>query len=402
MNATCASPSTPASCTTSASAPTSATCCATSRGIDHDTEYVLLCQERGPASSAATLGDELPRGARHARGRTRSASSSRSRWRSRRERVDLFHAPHYVLPPLTPLPVGRDDSRLHPPAVSAVPAEPARARLRARRRCGSRARRVEPHPDGVGGVEARHPPLLRRPAREDRRHLQRHRRALPRRRRRRGRSRACASATSSHDRVRPVRRQHQAAQEPRAADRGVPPACGSGGLDDVKLLIIGDEISKYAALRRAVHRHKLHKHVRFLGFVPDETLAVALPARRRSSSSRRSTKGSACRRSRRWRAARRSSPRTCRRCPRSSATRRVLVDPHGPGAIADAMRRVLTDAGAARRASSARGLAARQAVLVGASVPRPRIYARSRRRCYGATVTPTARPDRASRSSTTG
>ena len=46
------------------------------------------------------------------------------------------------------------------------------------------------------------------------------------------------------------------------------------GSDHVKLLIIGDEISKYATLRRAVHRHKLHKHVRFFGFVPDQTLAV--------------------------------------------------------------------------------------------------------------------------------
>jgi glycosyltransferase involved in cell wall biosynthesis len=46
------------------------------------------------------------------------------------------------------------------------------------------------------------------------------------------------------------------------------------GFEDVKLLIIGDEISKYATLRRAVHRHKLHKHVRFFGFVSDQTLAV--------------------------------------------------------------------------------------------------------------------------------
>lgn len=46
------------------------------------------------------------------------------------------------------------------------------------------------------------------------------------------------------------------------------------GFDHLKLLIIGDEISKYATLRRAVHRHKLHKHVRFLGFVPDQTLAA--------------------------------------------------------------------------------------------------------------------------------
>jgi glycosyltransferase involved in cell wall biosynthesis len=47
-----------------------------------------------------------------------------------------------------------------------------------------------------------------------------------------------------------------------------------GDLEHVKLLIIGDEISKYASLRRAVHHYKLHKHVRFFGFVPDKTLAV--------------------------------------------------------------------------------------------------------------------------------
>ena len=46
------------------------------------------------------------------------------------------------------------------------------------------------------------------------------------------------------------------------------------GFDDLKLLIIGDEISKLPALRRAVHRHKLHKYVRFLGFVKDDTLAI--------------------------------------------------------------------------------------------------------------------------------
>jgi glycosyltransferase involved in cell wall biosynthesis len=47
-----------------------------------------------------------------------------------------------------------------------------------------------------------------------------------------------------------------------------------GGLDHLKLVVIGDEISKYAELRRAVHRHNLHKHIRFLGYMPDETLAI--------------------------------------------------------------------------------------------------------------------------------
>jgi len=48
----------------------------------------------------------------------------------------------------------------------------------------------------------------------------------------------------------------------------------SAEFDQVKLVIIGDEIAKYAALRHAVHRHKLHKYVRFFGFVPDRTLAI--------------------------------------------------------------------------------------------------------------------------------
>jgi glycosyltransferase involved in cell wall biosynthesis len=48
------------------------------------------------------------------------------------------------------------------------------------------------------------------------------------------------------------------------------PACP----DDLRLIIIGDEISKYPALRQAVHRHRLDKYVRFLGFQPHETLAA--------------------------------------------------------------------------------------------------------------------------------
>jgi glycosyltransferase involved in cell wall biosynthesis len=48
----------------------------------------------------------------------------------------------------------------------------------------------------------------------------------------------------------------------------------ANGFDHLKLLIIGNDISKYATLRRAIHAHNLHKYVRFLGFVPDQTLAI--------------------------------------------------------------------------------------------------------------------------------
>ena len=46
------------------------------------------------------------------------------------------------------------------------------------------------------------------------------------------------------------------------------------GFDNLGLLVTGSEVSKYATLRRAVHRYNLHKHVRFLGYQPEATLAV--------------------------------------------------------------------------------------------------------------------------------
>ncbi|MGD0201384.1 MAG: glycosyltransferase family 1 protein [Bryobacteraceae bacterium] len=47
---------------------------------------------------------------------------------------------------------------------------------------------------------------------------------------------------------------------------------------DLRLIIIGDEISKYPALRRAVIKTRVEKLVRFLGFVPFETLRVFFEA----------------------------------------------------------------------------------------------------------------------------
>jgi glycosyltransferase involved in cell wall biosynthesis len=43
--------------------------------------------------------------------------------------------------------------------------------------------------------------------------------------------------------------------------------------ETLKLVIIGDDLSKYPSLRQTVHRHQLDKHVRFLGFQPATTLA---------------------------------------------------------------------------------------------------------------------------------
>ena len=112
--------------------------------------------------------------------------------------------------------------------------------------------------------------------------------------------------------------------------------------EHVKLLIIGDEISKYATLRRAVHRYKLHKHVRFFGFVPDQTLAAlyrlaavfvfpslyegfGLPPLEAMASGTPVITSNV------------SS------LPEVVGDAAVLIDPYDPEAIADAMRRVLTD-----------------------------------------------------------
>jgi glycosyltransferase involved in cell wall biosynthesis len=115
------------------------------------------------------------------------------------------------------------------------------------------------------------------------------------------------------------------------------------GFDQLRLIIIGDEITKFAALRRAVHRYKLHKHVRFLGFVPDQTLAVlyrlasvfvfpslyegfGLPPLEAMASGTPVVTSNV------------SS------LPEVVGDAAVLIDPYDPAAIADGIRRVLTDA----------------------------------------------------------
>jgi len=114
------------------------------------------------------------------------------------------------------------------------------------------------------------------------------------------------------------------------------------GLDHLKLVLIGDDISKYTALRRAVHRHQLHKYVRFLGYLPEETLAVmyrlagvfvfpslyegfGLPPLEAMASGTPVVTSNV------------SS------LPEVAGDAAVLVDPYDPPAIADGIYRVLTD-----------------------------------------------------------
>jgi glycosyltransferase involved in cell wall biosynthesis len=142
------------------------------------------------------------------------------------------------------------------------------------------------------------------------------------------------------------------------------------GLGHLRLVLIGDEISKYAALRRAVHKHQLHKYVRFLGYLPEATLAVmyrlagvfvfpslyegfGLPPLEAMASGTPVVTSNV------------SS------LPEVAGDAAVLVDPYEPQAIADGIYRVLTDE-ALRRNLRNRGVARARQFSWEASVRRVR------------------------------
>jgi glycosyltransferase involved in cell wall biosynthesis len=142
------------------------------------------------------------------------------------------------------------------------------------------------------------------------------------------------------------------------------------GLDHLKLVLIGDDISKYAALRRAVHKHQLHKYVRFLGYLPEETLAVmyrlagvfvfpsiyegfGLPPLEAMASGTPVVTSNV------------SS------LPEVAGDAAILVDPYRPEAIADGIERVLCDE-TLRRDLRAKGLARARQFSWEASVRRVR------------------------------
>ena len=140
------------------------------------------------------------------------------------------------------------------------------------------------------------------------------------------------------------------------------------GLDDVELLISGSGESRYPPLRRAVHRHGLHPHVRFLGYQAEATLAAlyrlaavfafpslyegfGLPPLEAMASGTPAVVSNA------------SS------LPELVGDGAVLVDPYEPRDIADGIRRALDDA-ALREELRARGLARARSFSWPASVRR--------------------------------
>ena len=94
----CASASTPGSCTISGSAPTSETCIRQLARLDSRNEFVLLCRP-DDAAGLTTIGENF-RPVVETAGNYSVAEQWKVPLALVREGVTLFHAPHYVLPPL--------------------------------------------------------------------------------------------------------------------------------------------------------------------------------------------------------------------------------------------------------------------------------------------------------------
>jgi glycosyltransferase involved in cell wall biosynthesis len=305
--------------------------------IDSSTEYVLLCRP-GDRESVADLGENFRSVVEHAR-----AYSFREQVRVpldlRRERIDLFHAPHYVLPALTPCrSIVTIHDCIHLRFPQYLPNHFAYAYARASLWIAShRSSRI------LTVSEASKRDILRYFSVPDAK-IDVIYNAIDER----------FGEEPPEDEVARVRERYQL-NDPFVLYAGnIKPhknlerlieafhTLRRGGLEAVKLLIIGDEISKYATLRRAVHKYKLHQHVRFFGFVPDKTLAVLYrlagvfvfpslyegfglpPLEAMASGTPVITSNLSS-------------------LPEVVGDAALLIDPYEPDAIADAMRRVLTE-----------------------------------------------------------
>ena len=237
--------------------------------LDHDTEYVLLCQ-RDDRGLAGSLGENF-RSVSEWSGNYSVSEQLMVPFNLARTRASLFHAPHYVLPPLTPCrSIVTIHDCIHLRFPQYLPNRLAYAYARGQFWTATRrARRIltvseaskqdilrffHVPEDKVTVIHnAMDEQFGREPAEEAMLHV-RERYQLPER------------FVMYAGNVKPHKNLERLIDAFMRLRRG--------GLDDVGLLITGSEVSKYATLRRAVHRYNLHKHVRFLGFQPEDTLAV--------------------------------------------------------------------------------------------------------------------------------
>jgi len=237
--------------------------------LDHDTEYVIIARPNDAAALDA-LGPNF-RAVAETSGNYSLAEQLKIPLILRRERVTLFHAPHYVLPPLvTCRSVVTIHDCIHLMFPQYLPNRMALGYARASiATAARRANRI------ITVSESSKHDILRfvnvEPSKIE---------VIP-------------NAFDERFSVQPpeaqvvrVRERYQLQDEFVLYAGNVKPhknlerlidafhLVRTRGLDHLKLVLIGDEISKYTSLRRAVHRHQLHKYVRFLGYLPEDTLTV--------------------------------------------------------------------------------------------------------------------------------
>ena len=236
--------------------------------IDRDTEYVLLCREPD-VGIAAQLGPNF-RGVVEPSPNYSLREQIHIPWVLRREQPDVYHAPHYVLPPAIrcrSVVTIHDCIHLMFPQYlpNRVAYAYARASMWAAARRSNRILTVsEASKRDILHLFNVKPEKIVVVYNAIDEHF---------------------SATPSDEHVARIRERYQLDHKFVLYVGNIKPHKNLVRLieafsqlrrthDDLKLLIIGDEISKLPALRRAVHRHKLHKHVRFLGYLKDDTLTV--------------------------------------------------------------------------------------------------------------------------------
>ncbi len=238
--------------------------------LDSATEYVVLCRPGEPEARSGNLGENfrwVPVDA--------ASYSLQEQWRVplalARARVHLLHEPHYVLPPATPCPaVVTIHDCIHLMFPQYLPHRAAYLYARAAMWAATqKARRI------LTVSEASKRDIL-------------HYFRVPEER-----ISVIYNAIDERFFVEPDEAHVERVKErfqldhpfalyvgnikPHKNVTGLIDAFGRAralGLDDMKLVVIGDELSKYPGLRQGVHRHRLDKHVRFFGFQPLETLSV--------------------------------------------------------------------------------------------------------------------------------
>ena len=305
--------------------------------LDHDTEFVLLTRPQDVAG-LAQLGANF-RAVAESAGNYSFAEQVKVPMALRREGVTLFHAPHYVLPPLVPC---RSVVTIHDCIHLMFPQYlPNKLALRYARTSIAMAARRATRVMTVSETSKRD--IIRffgtAPEKIDVIYNAYDERF---------------GDQPSEEEIWRVRERYQLHEDFVLYAGNVKPhknlerlieafhLVRERGLDHVKLVITGDDISKYAALRRAVHQHKLHKYVRFLGYLPEGTLAAmyrlasvfvfpslyegfGLPPLEAMASGTPVVTSNV------------SS------LPEVAGDAAILVDPYDPSAIADGICRVLTD-----------------------------------------------------------